>query len=139
METSSAELAAIQPSKLSHQALQTLVSLQSIVPLAELAQQDIERAGQQQASESNQPSGIAEALAPADSLNDSTSETNGPQELASTVSSVQLPILRTTGKYSKNKLPIPRFCFPTKPCPLYPNSFVHKPLHADLTLATAPI
>ncbi|XP_032892860.1 host cell factor 1-like isoform X1 [Amblyraja radiata] len=97
METSSAELAAIQPSKLSHQALQTLVSLQSIVPLAELAQQDIERAGQQQASESNQPSGIAEALAPADSLNDSTSETNGPQELASTVSSVQLPILRTTG------------------------------------------
>ncbi|XP_051873461.1 host cell factor 1-like isoform X2 [Pristis pectinata] len=97
METSSADLATMQPAQLSHQALQTLVSLQSIVPLAELAQQDIERAGQQQASESNQPSRLAEALAPADSLNDSTSETNGPQELANTVSSVQLPILRTTG------------------------------------------
>ncbi|XP_069793528.1 host cell factor 1-like isoform X2 [Narcine bancroftii] len=96
METSSADLATMQPAQLSHQALQTLVSLQSIVPLAELAQQDIERAGQQ-ASDSNRPSRLAEALAPADSLNDSTSETNGPQELASTVSSIQLPILRTTG------------------------------------------
>ncbi|XP_067908265.1 host cell factor 1-like isoform X2 [Heterodontus francisci] len=97
MDTSSADLATMQPAQLSHQALQTLVSLQSIVPLAELAQQDIERARQQQAAESNQPSRPAEALAPADSLNDSTSETNGPQELPSTVSSVQMPILKTTG------------------------------------------
>ncbi|XP_041047251.1 host cell factor 1-like isoform X1 [Carcharodon carcharias] len=97
MDTSSADLATMQPAQLSHQALQTLVSLQSIVPLAELAQQDIERARQQQAAESNQPSRPAEALAPADSLNDSTSETNGPQELPSTVSSVQLPIQKTTG------------------------------------------
>ncbi|XP_072928090.1 host cell factor 1-like isoform X1 [Hemitrygon akajei] len=96
METS-ADLTTIQPAQLSHQALQTLVSLQSVVPLAELAQQDIERAGQQQASESNQPSRLAEALAPADSLNDSTSEINGPQELANTAPSVQLPILSTTG------------------------------------------
>ncbi|XP_059505701.1 host cell factor 1-like isoform X2 [Stegostoma tigrinum] len=97
MDTSAVELATMQPAQLSQQALQTLVSLQSVVPLAELAQQDIERARQQQAAESNQPSRPAEALAPADSLNDSTSETNGPQELPSTVSSVQLPILKTTG------------------------------------------
>ncbi|XP_067854482.1 host cell factor 1-like [Heptranchias perlo] len=97
MDTSSADLATMQPAELSHQALQTLVSLQSIIPLAELAQQDIERARQQQAAESSQPSRPAEALAPADSLNDSTSETNGPQELASAVSSVPMPILKTTG------------------------------------------
>uniref|UniRef100_UPI00398F01A2 host cell factor 1-like isoform X2 n=1 Tax=Pristiophorus japonicus TaxID=55135 RepID=UPI00398F01A2 len=97
MDTSSADLATIQPAQLSQQALQTLVTLQSIVPLAELAQQDIERARQQQAAGSNQPSRPAETLAPADSLNDSTSETNGPQEVASAVASVQIPILKTTG------------------------------------------
>uniref|UniRef100_A0A4W3K701 Host cell factor C1 n=1 Tax=Callorhinchus milii TaxID=7868 RepID=A0A4W3K701_CALMI len=96
MDTSAADLATIQPVQLSQQALQTLVALHPIVPLAELAQQDIERANQQQVADSSQPSRPPEALAPADSLNDSISETNGPHELASTVPTVQVPVSKST-------------------------------------------
>uniref|UniRef100_A0A4W3K5X2 Host cell factor C1 n=1 Tax=Callorhinchus milii TaxID=7868 RepID=A0A4W3K5X2_CALMI len=82
MDTSAADLATIQPVQLSQQALQTLV-------------QDIERANQQQVADSSQPSRPPEALAPADSLNDSISETNGPHELASTVPTVQVPVSKS--------------------------------------------